>query len=312
MNARVPRVVAVLSAFALLGGAAIMLGAGVVRPCADRPYDPTCVVVGARGGDGGATDAPAGGVVGPDGELASIEPMPSATPGDGASGAPTPGSSADWSAYTFHDEFDGTELDPHWGRHWGSLGISELSRAQASVADGVLSIAAERTATGWTSDLLDTFASFRQRYGYFEARIRVPQGPGLWPAFWLADDWAASPAEFDVAEICANPPGTNHGNDVTVLHQIIHGEHVYRLGHKALRGEDLSKDWHTYAVDWRADHVSFYFDGVETWRYTDAATIPRMPMTVILSLELGTWCGRPEATTPSPAVMQVDWVRVRP
>jgi beta-glucanase (GH16 family) len=169
-----------------------------------------------------------------------------------------------------------------------------------------------RSGDGWQSDLVDAFSAFRQTYGYFEARIRIPEGRGLWPAFWLAQDWAASFEEFDIMEVCANPPGTNDGNDVTVLHQIIHAPGVDRSGSKALQARvPLSNDWHTYGLDWRPDHVDFYVDGVRTFHYGNAAAIPNVPMTPILSLGLGSWCGRPDATTPSPSLMQVDWVRVR-
>ena len=299
------RVAAIIALLAVAISAATMVASMVTQPCPERPQDPTCITI--RAPDATPSAAPGSSADptppwegAPEGTIdPAITPVPDRTPVPGV-------------AYSFDDEFDGTSLDPRWGRYWGSLGVSELSRDQTSVADGLLTIAADRTPTGWRSDLLDTFGSFRQTYGFFEARVRIPKGKGLWPAFWLAQDWKVSASEFDVMEICANPPGTNRGNDVTVLHEIIHAPDASDPGLRSLHTSDLSLAWHTYGLEWRPDHVAFFFDDREVWRFTDASRIPRVPMAVIVSLELGSWCGQPDATTPDHSIMQVDWVRVRP
>jgi beta-glucanase (GH16 family) len=312
VRARTTRIAALAFASSVLALAASLLGAGMIGACPEHASASVCLVGQLLAGP---TKSPVSGSraeVGPtpsatdEGfEGLSVEPMPAVA----ASAPPTPAATPQ---YTFRDEFDGDSLGPEWGRHWQSLGQAWPSRTQTSVGSGVLTITARRAGAGWTSDLVDSFGTFRQRYGYFEARIRIPQGTGLWPAFWLAEDWAASPSEIDIMEVCANPPGRNTGGDVTVLHQIIHGTRVKRVGGMGFRGEDLSKGWHTYAIDWRRDHIIFYFDGVETWRYTDPSQIPGSRMTVIASLAVGGWCGPPDASTPSVASMQVDWIRVRP
>jgi beta-glucanase (GH16 family) len=181
------------------------------------------------------------------------------------------------------------------------------------VSNGVLAIRASSRANGWYSDLIDTKYTWTQRYGTFEARIRVPRGKGLWPAFWgYYNSGTGYVGELDAMEVCANPVGLNNGNDVTLLHNYVHWANNGSAGLNT-RTVDLSEDYHVYAIDWRADHVSFYLDGVETWRYTDTTHIPNVPLPIILNLGVGgSWCSPPDATTPDGATMLVDWVRVRP
>lgn len=167
-----------------------------------------------------------------------------------------------------------------------------------------------RLTGGWVGDQVDTYGSFMQRYGYFEARMKIPRGKGVWPAFWMAELASVNgPAELDIMEVCANEVGTNGGNDVTLQHNTVHFSGGGMLAHET-RGADLSDVWHTYAMEWRADRVIFYLDGFEVWRYTDASKIPAVAMPIILSLAGGRdWCSYPDVTTPSPVTMYVDWVR---
>jgi beta-glucanase (GH16 family) len=75
-------------------------------------------------------------------------------------------------------------------------------------------------------------------------------------------------------------------------------------------GPDFSRDFHTYAVDWRPGRVSWYVDGVERARVTDPALICREAMYPILNLAVGDAAGPPDGTTRFPATMEVDYVRV--
>ena len=213
-------------------------------------------------------------------------------------------------SYTFNDEFSGNVLNSVWGRHWGWLGESRFTRDLATVGGGVLSLSAQRQEDHWRSGLVDTSTSFRQLYGHFEARIRIPQGYGLWPAFWVAQGWEVDgPAEIDMMEVCANPPASRSGNDVSRLHERVHFAGGGLAGNDA-RTKDLSQGWHVYGMDWRADHVTFLLDGAEVWTY-GGADVPSVPMPLVLDLAVGgSWCGPSEASTPDPAEMLVDWVRV--
>lgn len=215
--------------------------------------------------------------------------------------------------FSFYDDFDGTSVSAVWIRHFNFGGIENTwSPSQSQVWNGMLTITAQRTPTGWVSGLLDTKTTWTQQYGLFEARIKVPRGPGLWPAFWAYYSSTGVEAEIDAMEICANPIGMNNGNDVSLLHQYVHWANAGSVGRNT-RTVDLSLDFHIYAVDWRADHISYYLDGVELWRFTDVAHIPNMPLPLIVNLAVGgAWCGPSDATTPDGAQMLVDWIRVRP
>lgn len=215
-------------------------------------------------------------------------------------------------AVTFDDEFGGTAPSRFWGQHWQPIGDVSWATSHASVANGVLSIKASRSSGGWVSALVDTSSSFGQRYGVFSARIKVPRGAGLWPSFWLSQPpIGSSPkAEVDVMELCANAPGENGGLDATNLQLFVHSAGGGVPFRQPTRTADLTGAWHVYALDWRADHMAFYLDGAQIARFTNAGAIPNVKLGIILDLATGSWCGETNASTPNPALMQVDWVRV--
>lgn len=289
-------------------GVAIVLGAALilvvfvgrgatVEPCVNAPFDPLCVslVFPTQSSTGPASS----------GVPSTISPFASGSvqPTQGPPQASEP------VVYTFQDEFDGARLGRAWGNHWGTVKPGGPG-SQATVADGVLMLTAEKTGSAWEGAFIDTFRTFKQQYGLFSARVKVPQGRGLWAAFWLAEDWARSGTEVDVMEVCANVPGTHDGNDATLVHHIVHDADGDNVASHGERLTDLTTDWHVFGLDWRRDSLTFYRDGLEIWRFTDASKIPQVPMTVALNLTTGSWCGRPDATTPNPSMMQVDWVRV--
>jgi beta-glucanase (GH16 family) len=165
-------------------------------------------------------------------------------------------------------------------------------------------------ADGWHGDLIDTKTTFTQKYGYFAARMKIPKGPGLWPAFWTYYSASGVEAEIDAMEVCANPIGTHSGNDASLLHNTIHYSGGSVGNSPGYRTVDLSLAYHVYAFDWRADHISFFLDGVQVWRTT--SHIPTVALPLLLNLGVGgTWCGSPTAASDG-ATMLVDWVRVRP
>jgi beta-glucanase (GH16 family) len=259
-----------------------------------------------------ATDPPAStaGAVGPSGP---IETAPGATAGSSPSPTETaiPSPTAP-PVYTFRDEFNGTRLKSVWGRHWPGFGASTWLGSQVTVGDGVLTITARKSGSRWYSGLIDTVGTFTQEYGVFSARIRFDQGNGLWPAFWLAQpqNKAREVAEVDVMEVCAYDAGLHNGNDVTLLHHYVHkrdGSHAFALG---VRGDNLADAWHVYSVERRADHISFYLDGVESARFTGGSEIAGIKTAIVLDLAVGGQFCAADASTPKVATMQVDWVRV--
>lgn len=281
------RIVAILAAALILAGAVLAFsGAGPAAPQA------TLAPAASASTDVTATRAPDAAAPAP---TSTTPPPPTPLP----------------SGYTFYDDFDGNTLSPAWIQHFDFDGIENTwAGSQAAVHDGHLAITASRAGSGWVSQLLDTKTTWTQRYGRIEARMKVPRGNGLWPAFWsyaAGDGWEA---EIDTMEVCANPAGDNGRNDVSLLHNTVRW--VGGQDDGDTRGEDLSLDFHVYAVDWRPDHIAFFLDDREVWRFIDREHIPDVPLPLIVNLAVGgSWCGPSDATTPDGATLLVDWIRAR-
>jgi beta-glucanase (GH16 family) len=218
---------------------------------------------------------------------------------------------------TFHDEFDGASLDlTKWNPQdpWGRVRNNELQayvKDAFAVRDGTLRIVGEKRAAEYggamrqyTSGMTTTYGKFAQKYGWFEIRCRVPKGNGLWPAFWMLPETLGWPPEIDIME--------NLGQEPSVVHFTNHftgpdGKHGSK-GSGKLATPDLSADFHTYAVEWTAEAIVWYFDGVEKFRSTEG--VPQQAMYLLVNLAIGgSWPVPPDATTVWPASFDVDYVR---
>jgi beta-glucanase (GH16 family) len=250
---------------------------------------------------------------------------------------PVPVRTPQW-ALTWSDEFDGPSgsgVDPgKWvletgGDGWGNKELEFYTDrlVNSSMRDGYLSITAlsERytgptgIARNYTSARLRTLGNFSQTYGRFEARIKIPRGQGMWPAFWMLGDdiekvgWPAC-GEIDIME--------NIGKEPSLIHGSIHGPgYIGTAGIEApytLPGKrDFADDFHVYAVEWEPDSIAFYVDENLYVRRTRADLRPGWkwvfdkPFFIILNLAVGgDWPGEPDATTTFPQTMLVDYVRV--
>lgn len=183
----------------------------------------------------------------------------------------------------------------------GEVGINPFT-----VKDGVLQITASVTPPSmagrlggyaWTSGLISSQPSFSQRYGYFEMRAALPEGKGLWPAFWLLPADLSWPPEIDIMESIGDP------------------SHVYVAGHSAVAktggGEARisGHGFHIFAVAWNASQVIWYVDGAEVGREPTPADMNK-PMFILANLAIGGgWAGRPEASTRFPAHYAIDYIR---
>jgi beta-glucanase (GH16 family) len=155
-------------------------------------------------------------------------------------------------------------------------------------------------------------ATFSQAYGRFEARIKVPLGAGMFPAFWLLGDNIASAGhpnagEIDVMEALGQQPAE--------VQQHVHGPGL-NFGDAYVLPEGQSvADWHTYAVQWTRDLIEWQVDGQTTNSLTraDAGTgwVFDHPFYILLNLAVGgDWPGDPDPATVFPGKMLVDYVRV--
>jgi serralysin len=155
----------------------------------------------------------------------------------------------------------------------------------------------------YTSGLIETNHSFTQTYGYFEMKAELPQGDGLWPAFWLMRADGAWPPELDVMEAL--------GKDTTTAYAAVHtaqtGTHT-SVGQAANVG-NFSTGYHTYAVDWEADKITFFYDNKQIMQVDTPADM-HSPMYMIANLAMGGgWAGSADATTPAVSQMNIDYIR---
>jgi len=171
----------------------------------------------------------------------------------------------------------------------------------------------------YTSARLKTQHKFSQAYGRFEARIKMPQGKGMWPAFWLLGDdidlvhWPNC-GEIDIVE--------NIGIEPSIIHGTIHGPgysgaHGIGSSFTLPDSEPFSDDFHVFAVEWEPQEIRFYVDNhlYATRRPSDlpagAKWVYDHPFFIILNLAVGgNWPGNPDETTRFPQKMLVDYVRV--
>lgn len=145
---------------------------------------------------------------------------------------------------------------------------------------------------------------FAFRYGYFEARLKIPAGRGLWPAFWTVSADGQWPPEIDALEILADNPSLWRAN----YHWSESGQN--KESPTEWKGPDFSKDFHTIGVDWQPAAITWYVDGVARKTYDDASHITASPQNLILNLAVGGWAGDPDSTTVFPSELLVDRVLV--
>ncbi len=238
------------------------------------------------------------------------------------------------------DEFDGTSVDPdNWefqigdGSAYGlppGWGNNELqyytdSAENCFVADGLMYIVArEEPFAGhdYTSARLRTLNKQDFLYGRMEARLKLPTGQGLWPAFWmLPSDWIyggwAASGELDIME-SVNIPTTVYG---TLWYG---GEWPFPVqsGGSYADGTDFSEDFHVYTVEWEPDEIRWYVDGIHYFTltsgdwYSDGAPYDdRAPYDqrfhFLINIAVGgDWPGPPDGSTVFPQELVADWVRV--
>ena len=184
-----------------------------------------------------------------------------------------------------------------------------------TVKDGILTITAFRDEKGrWRSGLIAA-ADARGRgwgiqYGYFEARMRMPPGPGTWPAFWLMSLQPADKLpkiEVDVVEYYG------HMNDrffaTTHVWRPEGDEKVSTHDGSTIRvpADSLTSEFHRYGVRVDPAHITYFLDGTEVWRQATPKELDT-PLYPLVNLALGS--GYPIDKTPDPSKLEVDYVRV--
>ncbi|HWI72626.1 MAG TPA: family 16 glycosylhydrolase [Baekduia sp.] len=214
---------------------------------------------------------------------------------------------------------------------WGNQELEAYTDRPENVAldgAGSLAITARRETftagdgqtQGYTSARVKTYKKFSFTYGEMAARIRVPTGNGIWPAFWAVGErvqsigWPES-GEIDVFEVL--------GSDPTKVAGSVHGPATtgrpYAATQKVKLFTSAADGFHVYSALWVPGAIQMRLDGLRYATYTPEDLGPHkkwvfdQPFHLLLNVAVGgTGAGpAPDATTPFPATMLVDWVRVR-
>ena len=205
------------------------------------------------------------------------------------------------------------------GRGW-TIGTETYSTRNATLdGAGRLVLQATKSSSGYTSGGGESKNTLSLGYGTTTARIKVPKGQGLWPAFWLkgADEdttaWPKS-GEIDVLEL----PSTTT-TIYSTLHGPIAGSTSTQQAQIVSTVPDLSTDFHNYWVRHLPNEITFGVDGQTLGTLTPdslpegAEWVYNRPMHVVMNLAVGGSCaGDPSSSTQFPAAMFVDWVRWDP
>jgi beta-glucanase (GH16 family) len=207
---------------------------------------------------------------------------------------------------------------------WGNAELEYYTARtnNARIESGNLVIEARQenfSGSSYTSARLKTQGKWSWTYGRIEARMKLPYGQGIWPAFWMLGTNLATVGwpkcgEIDILE--------NIGREPTIVHGTVHGPGYsggggiggpYSLPGKA----PFANDFHVYAVEWTTNQIKWFVDGNQFFSVTPA-NLPKgspwvftQPQFILLNLAVGgQWPGYPDATTTFPQRMTVDYVRV--
>jgi len=248
-----------------------------------------------------------------------------------------PATTSPWTL-VWSDEFNGPNGSPvdasKWvsetgGNGWGNdeLEYYTTRPQNAYEQDGHLVIkvlqekytGADGVTKNYTSARLKTLGRFAQTYGRFEARIKIPRGQGIWPAFWMLGTDIDKPGWPDCGEIDIME---NIGKEPALVHGTIHGPgysgaHAIGASYGLASGKPIADDFHLFAVEWEPNAIRFYVDE-NLYTTRTPADLPKgakwvydHPFFLLLNVAVGGgWPGSPDATSTFPQEMLVDYVRV--
>ncbi len=202
---------------------------------------------------------------------------------------------------------------------WGNEELQSYTNSPANVSldgQGNLVLTAIQEGNRFTSARIKTQGLFAQKYGRFEARIKTPYGPGLWPAFWMLGESVTTAGwpqcgEIDIME--------QRGQEPHIIHGTIHGP-GYSGGNPITKSYALVNDrfdtsFHLYAIEWDQEKIDFFVDDY-LYQRINRDDVPGewvydQPFFILLNVAVGgNYVGFPTTQTPFPQKMTLDYVRV--
>jgi beta-glucanase (GH16 family) len=220
--------------------------------------------------------------------------------------------SSKWNLVNKGDGFGNNELEFYTNR----------TDNAAMDGNGFLVITAKKEAymgRDYTSARLESNGKLERAYGRVEARIKIPRGQGIWPAFWMLGNNIGSVSwptcgEIDIME--------NIGKEPSIVHGSLHGPgysggNPLGAAYTLPNGEKFADAFHVFAIEWETNVIRFYVDD-HLYETRTSADVPANakwvydhPFYILLNVAVGgQWPGSPDGTTTFPQTMTVDYVRV--
>ena len=226
----------------------------------------------------------------------------------------------------WEENFDGNSLnDKVWNYElgngcpdicgWGNNERQVYTTGNHRLENGHLVITVKKDGDNYTSTRITTAGKKEFKYGYIEARAKIPTGHGIWPAFWMLGSnirqvgWPKA-GEIDILEYVGKEP------DMVFTSLHTQDSHGNTINSKKTRFEDIEEGFHTYAIDWTKDKIEFLVDGksvytfapkdksVDVWPYSQ-------PFYFIINVAVGGNFGGPEVDDKIfPQEFVIDYVRV--
>jgi len=198
---------------------------------------------------------------------------------------------------------------------WGNNERQVYTKENHELKNGKLIIKVKKEGDKYTSTRITTAGTKEFKYGYMEARAKLPAGQGIWPAFWMLGSnirqvgWPLA-GEIDILEYVGKEPGQVY----TTLHTTAtHGDHA---SSKKTAMEGIEEGWHIFGANWTEDKIEFYVDDklvftfapeekpVEVWPFDQ-------PFYFIINVAVGGNFGGPEVDDSIfPQEFIIDYVRV--
>jgi len=198
---------------------------------------------------------------------------------------------------------------------WGNNERQTYTRTNHRIEKSCLVIEARREADGYSSTRIHTAGKKTYLYGKIEARLQLPQGQGVWPAFWMLGaslpqvGWPRC-GEIDIMEYTGKAPG--------VIHTTMHNPDSYGQSKHTQQSQvaQLEQGFHTYAIEWTPQAVDFFIDQKKVYTYApEVKTADNWPYDkpfyLLLNLAIGGGFGGPEVNDAIfPQTYCIDYVRV--
>ena len=230
------------------------------------------------------------------------------------------------------EEFSGTQLNRNlwypcyvWAEQYNFKGCTNNQRPKqlefqyyqpddVAIRDGLLILKAQRRSVfaseeektfDYTSGMISSHGRFEFTYGYAEARMRLAQGQGFWPGFWMIPVESPNAPELDMMEHLGDPKRYSAG----CLYTDSKGYRNIEQKWVNTGNSDLINQFHTYGILWDPSFIKMYFDGVEV--FSSRNCVGHVPYHLILNFAIGGWDGvAPGPSTVVPNWIEADYVRV--